>query len=91
LTPAGSGGRQLSTTLALARDVAERRSGERRGGAERRTVPGAAVDVTRLEHENLFQQVGELIRMVHRVEHQLNTVMKRLDQLENRLVGSRRG
>jgi phage shock protein A len=49
--------------------------------ADRRTS-GSAVDVSRLEHENLFRQVDEVLRRVSRLELEMNTHQARIEALE---------
>src|SRR5438094_4844089 len=60
----------------------ERRQGERRNG-DRRSTPGAAIDVTRIEHENLYGQVEEILRVIRRVENDLRNVGERLGRVES--------
>jgi len=60
----------------------ERRQGERRNG-DRRSTPGAAIDVTRIEHENLYGQVEEILRVIRRVENDLRSVGERLGRVES--------
>ena len=60
----------------------ERRQGERRNG-DRRSTPGAAIDVTRIEHENLYGQVEEILRIIRRVENDLRSVGERLGRVES--------
>ena len=64
----------------------ERRRGERRRG-DRRINPGAAVDVTRLEHENLLGAVAEILRSIRRIEGELQKQSERLGRLETDLDG----
>jgi hypothetical protein len=59
----------------------ERRQGERRNG-DRRRPSGAAVDVTRIEHENLYGQVEQILRTLARVEGKLQGLTDRMDRLE---------
>ncbi len=59
----------------------ERRRGEERRRRERRTA-GAALDVSRVEHENLFSAVAELARATQRIEAQIRLLHTRLDALE---------
>ena len=88
---AGGSVGELSTLFAICSPcVVERRLTERRITRDRRAV-GLEFDLMRPEHEILFRQVDELVRMVHRIEHQISTVMKRLDQLENRAAVKRIG
>ncbi len=60
----------------------ERRQRERRERERRITL--RAVDVTRIEHENLFGQVAELIRLVRRMEGELQSQQSRIERLESR-------
>ena len=55
----------------------ERRSQERRSG-ERRSFPSETADVTRLEHENLYEQVEEILRMLRRMEAELRELDRRV-------------
>jgi len=41
------------------------------------------VDVTRLEHENLYGQVEEVLRCLRRIESELHGQRERLDTLEH--------
>lgn len=67
----------------------ERRKAERRQILDRR-APGAAVDVMRIEHENLYDEVGEVLRMLRRMEGELHEVSRRLVRLEESHVEVRR-
>ncbi len=49
--------------------------------ADRRTS-GSAVDVSRLEHENLFRQVDEVLRRLSRLELEMSTHQSRIETLE---------
>jgi hypothetical protein len=60
----------------------ERRQRERRERERRTTL--RAVDVTRIEHENLFGQVAELLRLVRRMEGELQSQRSRIERLESR-------
>lgn len=44
------------------------------------------LDVTRLEHENLYEQVSELIDMVRRLETELRRQNARIANLEHELA-----
>lgn len=52
--------------------------------------PGAAfsaslnLDVTRLEHENLYEQVSQLLEVVRRLESEIHRQDRRLAKLEGR-------
>ena len=59
---------------------AERRVGDRR-------LTGSAMDVSRLEHENLFRQVDEVLRRVARMELELHQHDARIEALENASAG----
>jgi hypothetical protein len=54
----------------------------------RSTAPGSSasfnLDVTRLEHENLYEQVGELLEAVRRLEVELQRQHRRIAALEGR-------
>ncbi len=62
------------------RQDVERRRGERRASA------GDSVDVTRLEHENLYGQVEEILRSLRRIEHELHVQSGRITTLEQDLA-----
>jgi len=64
----------------------ERRRGERRRG-DRRINPGAAVDVTRLEHESLLGAVAEILRSIRGIEGELQKQSERLGRVETDLEG----
>ena len=53
----------------------DRRIGERR-------LTGSEVDVSRVEHENLFRQVDEVLRRVKRIELELGQHHARIEALE---------
>ena len=55
---------------------------ERRGRERRRVSPGEAVDVTRLEHENLCGQMDELLKALRRINAELNRQNDRISALE---------
>jgi hypothetical protein len=65
-------------------DRAERRIGDRR-------LTGSALDVSRLEHENLFRQVDEVLRRITRMELELREQEARLEALENARRATRHG
>ena len=68
----------LWTLRYAAADVdVERRRGDRRQ-SERRVRPGDALDVTRIEHENLATEVAEHTRLLQRIEHELQAILDRL-------------
>ena len=56
----------------------------RRAG-DRRTSPSATVDVTRLEHENLYGEVAEILRTLRRMEGQLSEQRDRIQMMERDL------
>jgi hypothetical protein len=58
-----------------------RRRNERRQG-ERRHFPGESIDVTRVEHENLFHVVEQLLQKLRVLERELRDHRDRLDQIE---------
>ena len=81
----------------IARDVCalrgmgvERRRGERRRG-ERRINPGEALDVTRIEHENLATEIAEHGRLLRNIEHELQLVRERVNRLSRGLPVERAG
>jgi hypothetical protein len=49
-----------------------------------RRITGSALDVSRLEHENLFRQVDEVLRRIARIELQLHHLDARLEALKDR-------
>lgn len=61
--------------MARERRVRERRDGDRRS-------PSTALDVTRLEHENLYGQVEEVLRALRRIELELQAQGERLEIVE---------
>jgi hypothetical protein len=61
----------------------ERRISERR-------LSGNAIDVSRLEYENLFRQVDEVLRRITRMELALKRLDTRLETLENDRLGGNR-
>jgi hypothetical protein len=56
--------------------VVDRRKGERR------VPPSEHLDVTRLEHENLCNQVDEVLRILMRIEAELRAQSERIKTLE---------
>jgi hypothetical protein len=42
------------------------------------------MDVTRIEHENLFGQVAELLRLVRVMEGELHSQRSRIERLESK-------
>ncbi|HET9833461.1 MAG TPA: hypothetical protein VFP91_17195 [Vicinamibacterales bacterium] len=58
----------------------ERRRGDRRQ-SDRRVRPGDALDVTRIEHDNLATEVAEHTRTLQRIEHELQAILERLNRL----------
>jgi hypothetical protein len=65
-----------------------RRRNERRQG-ERRYFPGESIDVTRVEHENLFHVVEQLLQKLRVLERDLRDHRDRLDQIERRAAAAR--
>jgi len=63
----------------------ERRKASDRRKKNRRRPPSESVDVTRLEHENLYGQVEEVLRSVRRIEHELHMNRERIAELERDL------
>jgi hypothetical protein len=45
-------------------------------------LTGSAMDVARLEHENLFRQVDEVMRRIARIELELHHHDARIESLE---------
>jgi hypothetical protein len=58
----------------------ELRVNQRRQG-DRRVTPGDAMDVSRLEHENLCAEVEENVRTLRRIEHELRNLRLLIEQL----------
>ena len=50
--------------------------------SERRLSGGSAIDVSRLEYENLFRQVDEVLRRITRIELALHHLDARIEALE---------
>jgi hypothetical protein len=48
-----------------------------------RRLTGSEMDVSRLEHENLFRQVDEVLRRIARIELELHHHEARIEALEN--------
>jgi hypothetical protein len=46
-------------------------------------MSGNALDVSRVEHENLFRQVDEALRRIARIELELHRQDARIEALEN--------
>jgi hypothetical protein len=68
--------------FAYARGVStERRVADRRYG-DRRSTPGASMDVSRIEHENLYRQVEEVMRILQRIEKELEGNRRRIETVE---------
>jgi len=70
--------------------VERRRGGERRHG-ERRVNAGDALDVTRIEHENLATEIAEHGRLLRNIEHELQLVRERVNRLSRGLAVERAG
>jgi hypothetical protein len=49
-----------------------------------RRITGSALDVSRMEHENLFRQVDEVLRRISRIELHLHQLDARLEALEHK-------
>lgn len=49
---------------------------------ERRLSGGSAIDVSRIEYENLFRQVDEVVRRMTRIELALHHLDARIEVLE---------
>jgi hypothetical protein len=60
----------------------ERRRSERRTDSDRRDNPSARADVSRIEHENLYNQVMENVRALRRLESELAQIRSVLEQRE---------
>lgn len=63
---------------------------DRRKGERRHVPPSEHTDVTRLEHENLCGQMDEVLRMLRRIEAELNTQSERIKTLEENTAINRR-
>jgi hypothetical protein len=59
----------------------ERRHRNRRSEFERRLKAGAQTDVTRIEHENLYNQVMDNVRTLARIEAELVVIRTMIEQL----------
>ena len=52
---------------------------ERTGGIQnRRKPPSGSIDVTRIEHENLYGQVEQILRSLRRIESELRALDRRV-------------
>jgi len=60
----------------------ERRQRDRRNPVERRQHASARRDVTRIEHENLYNQVMDNVRALRRIEAELAVIRSMLEQRE---------
>jgi hypothetical protein len=70
--------------------ASERRSkSNRRSGRDRRD-PSGSIDVTRIEHENLYAQVEKLLLSLHRIERKLHDHETRMANIEKLAKPSRR-
>jgi hypothetical protein len=49
---------------------------------QRRVNPGASIDVTRHEHENLLQLVEQLAKRVEQLEREFGAVRIRLERVD---------
>ena len=65
--------------------VERRKKAERRIHTSRRRPAGDSVDVTRLEHENLYDQVEGMLRSLRRIEDELQETRQRIGALERDL------
>ena len=52
---------------------------------ERRAPPSTSVDVTRLEHENLYGQVELMLQNMRRFESELDNHLSRIKRLEEEM------
>jgi len=59
----------------------DRRHDNRRSPFERRVQASAQTDVTRIEHENLYNQVMENVRTLRRIEAELAVIRSMIEQL----------
>jgi len=60
-------------------DVDRRRS-DRRARFERRELASTRIDVARIEHQNLYNQVMQNVRALRRIEEELALIRAVLDQ-----------
>jgi hypothetical protein len=60
----------------------DRRQSDRRARFERRVLASAKIDVARIEHENLYNQVMENVRALRRIEEELALIRALLEQRE---------
>jgi len=49
---------------------------------QRRVLPSRRLDVTRIEHENLCDQMDEVVRLMRRLEAEIRAQSQRIGQLE---------
>ena len=59
----------------------DRRHGNRRTPFERRIQASSLTDVTRIEHENLYNQVMDNVRTLARIEAELVVIRTMIEQL----------
>lgn len=52
---------------------------------DRRQPPSESRDVTRLEHENLYGQVEQIVRNMRRFEAELDNHLNRIKRLEDEM------
>ena len=64
----------------------DRRQSPRRNALDRRDQASARTDVTRIEHENLYNQVMENVRALRRIEAELALLRSLLEQRERESV-----
>ena len=64
----------------LLRSDVETHGQERRTG--KRGTTGSATDVSRVEHENLYRQVHDILRRVEKIELEIHAHNARLEGLE---------
>ena len=64
----------------------DRRHGDRRSPFDRREHASARTDVTRIEHENLYNQVMENVRALRRIEAELTRIRSLLEQRDRERV-----
>jgi hypothetical protein len=72
----------VAQLVLLGARVSGHNNGVERRVADRR-LTGSEMDVSRLEHENLFRQVDEALRRIARIELELHHHEARIEALEN--------
>jgi hypothetical protein len=55
----------------------------------RRRTPGASTDVMRIEHENLYAEVQENLRLIRLLETEIQRLKARMNEIEQRVSQAR--